>query len=77
VRFEPAQQPEERIDRFARRIYGTEKGGTVEGVLAANPGLADAVRAHPNLAIDGDTSVAVPDVETRPATPHVRPWGEL
>jgi phage tail protein X len=30
----------ERIDRIARAIYGTELGGTVEALLAANPGLA-------------------------------------
>ena len=33
-------EEEERLDRIARRLYGTERGGTVEALLAANPGLA-------------------------------------
>lgn len=30
----------ERIDRIAKRIYGTEQGGSVELLWTANPGLA-------------------------------------
>ena len=30
----------ERLDRVARAELGTERGGTVESVLALNPGLA-------------------------------------
>lgn len=30
----------ERLDRIARQLYGTEKGGTVEVLLDANPGLS-------------------------------------
>lgn len=30
----------ERLDRIARKVYGTEKGGTVEVLLDANPGLS-------------------------------------
>ena len=30
----------ERIDRIARRIYGSEQGGAVEQLWSANPGLA-------------------------------------
>lgn len=31
----------ERIDRIALVLYGSERGGTVELLWAANPGLAD------------------------------------
>ncbi|QRE76140.1 tail protein X [Methylobacterium aquaticum] len=34
------QTDRERIDRIAGRLYGTATGGTVEALLAANPGLA-------------------------------------
>lgn len=34
------EQDQERIDRIAGRLYGTARGGTVEALLAANPGLA-------------------------------------
>lgn len=30
----------ERLDRIAKAIYGSERGGVVEALLAANPGLA-------------------------------------
>ena len=30
----------ERIDRIAFKLYGSERGGTVELLLASNPGLA-------------------------------------
>ena len=30
----------ERLDRVAQELYGTERGGTVEALLLANPGLA-------------------------------------
>ena len=30
----------ERIDRIARRLYGSERGGAVEQLWDANPGLA-------------------------------------
>lgn len=45
----------ERIDRIARAIYGTERGGTVEALLDANAGLA----AHGVIVPEG-TVIAVP-----------------
>ena len=30
-----------RLDRIARELYGTERGGTIEALLDANPGLAE------------------------------------
>jgi phage tail protein X len=30
----------DRLDRICRSNYGSERGGTVESVLAVNPGLA-------------------------------------
>ncbi|WP_456013778.1 tail protein X [Methylorubrum populi] len=34
------EQDQERIDRIAGKLYGTARGGTVEALLLANPGLA-------------------------------------
>ena len=31
----------DRLDRIARRAYGTEHAGNVEKILEANPGLAE------------------------------------
>lgn len=66
---EPALHPSERIDRFARRIYGSEQGGTVEALLDANPGLATVA-----LAIPGGTLIEVPDIDPQEAEPQLRPW---
>lgn len=35
------EQDRERIDQIAGKLYGTAHGGTVEALLAPNPGLAD------------------------------------
>lgn len=35
-----AGEDTERLDRIARKLYGSEQGGTVEFLLGANPGLA-------------------------------------
>ena len=67
---ETVNQPSERIDRLARRIYGTERGGTVEALLVANPGLVDLCPIIP-----GGTVIAhIPDVDLSPADPIVKPW---
>ena len=59
-----------RIDHLARRVYGTEKDGTVEAILAANPGLATS-----GLTLPVGTKVIIPD--RPPATAvaaAVNPW---
>ena len=61
---------EERLDVLARRLYGSERGGTVEALLAANPGLA----AEGPFVPAGRT-VAVPRRDPAPRIlPVVNPW---
>lgn len=36
----------ERVDRLAKRLYGTEQNGNVEALLAANPGLSAIAARH-------------------------------
>ena len=64
----------ERIDRLALRLYGTERGGRVEALLAANPGLA-ALAARNAGFLPRGTVVSVP-APPRPAPnpAFVRPW---
>jgi phage tail protein X len=66
---ETVRQPHERLDRLARRIYGTEQGGTVEALLAANPGLAEA-----GLNVAGGLIIKTPDVDLTPPDQTVKPW---
>ena len=66
---ETVLNPFERLDRLARRIYGTEQGGTVEALLAANPGLADA-----GLNVAGGLTVETPEVDLTPPDQTVKPW---
>lgn len=49
----------ERIDRLAKRLYGTEQRGTVELLLAANPGLA-ALAMHRSGYLPRGTVINVP-----------------
>lgn len=61
---------EERLDRVAKRLYGTERGGTVELLLAANPGLAEIGPLLPR-----GTRIVVPQrPATKPNTAYTRPW---
>ena len=64
----------ERIDRLARRLYGSERGGTLEALLAANPGLA-ALALRNGCFLPRGTMIAVP-LPTAPApNPALtRPW---
>ncbi|PIO98568.1 tail protein X [Pleomorphomonas carboxyditropha] len=57
-----------RLDQIAKLIYQTEKGGVVEALLSANPGLAGAAAS-----LQRGTVLQVPD---RPATTSTvtRPW---
>lgn len=60
----------ERLDRIARAYYGTERGGTVEALLDANPGLADLGAIVPEA-----TAIDIPaEVETKPATTFTYAW---
>lgn len=64
----------ERVDRLARRLYGTERGGTLERLLAANPGLAARAIEQAGYLPRG-TVVEVP--LPAPAAPNpalTRPW---
>jgi len=60
---------EERLDRIARAIYGSERGGTVEALLEANPGLA----AHGPF-VPGGTVIEVPPAPEPVVATVVRPW---
>lgn len=62
---------EQRLDRVAEAIYGTETGGTVEALLAANPGLAAL-----GLFLPRRTIVQVPARPVPPPNPaYLRVWG--
>jgi phage tail protein X len=58
-----------RLDQIAKLIYQTEKGGVVEALLAANPGLAGIAGAVPR-----GTVIAVPDRPAVTTTGYTRPW---
>lgn len=60
----------ERLDRIARTLFGSERGGTVEALLAANPGLAGL-----GFLLLRGTVVVVPVLPERRVDPAlVRPW---
>lgn len=60
---------DDRLDRVASEIYGTEQGGTVEALMKANPGLADNA-----LRVPAGTILAVPEFVDTSALDVVRPW---
>lgn len=60
----------ERLDRIARDLFGSKRGGTVEALLTANPGLADR-----GFILPRGTVVMVPVLPERTVDPAlVRPW---
>ena len=60
----------ERLDRIAKKLYGSEQTGTVEALLLANPGLAD----HGAIISEG-TLINVPlKVETPSTKEYVLAW---
>jgi phage tail protein X len=59
----------ERIDRIARKIFGSERGGTTEALLDANPGLAAL-----GLAVPEGTVLAVPIVPEKPSATYQLAW---
>lgn len=60
---------DERLDRVAKAIYQTEREGTMELLLDANPGLAAFGPIVPR-----GTVLAVPARRIVPTSSFVRPW---
>lgn len=63
----------ERIDRLAKRLYGTEQDGTLEALLNANPGLAELALAN-GCYLPFGTLVNVPEKPVPEAAKINRPW---
>ena len=59
----------ERLDRIARALYGSERGGTVEALLDANPGIADLP-----VILPAGTVLAVPERVVGGPAGYVLPW---
>lgn len=60
----------ERIDRIALLLYGTEREGTVELLLAANPGTSTIGPFLPR----GTVLVVPPRPPAKPNPNYQRPW---
>ena len=60
----------DRIDRIARKVYGSERDGAVERLLDANPGLA---AAAPDGWLAEGTAILAPPVPVA-ADDTVRVW---
>lgn len=58
-----------RLDTIAKAIYGTERTGTVEALLSANPGLGAL-----SLMVPRGTVIAVPDRPVAASAGYTRPW---
>lgn len=63
------KNPQDRLDRVARREYGTEQGGTVEALFDANPGLASK-----GFNLTAVHEIDAPEVEIKEAADIQRPW---
>ena len=64
----------ERIDRLAKRLYGTEQNHNVEALLDANPGLAAIAARHSGHLPRGTViDVPAPSISTV-NTALTRPW---
>ena len=59
----------ERIDRIAKLLYGSERGGAVERLWAANPGLASF-----GAFIPVGTVIRVPAATIVSTSAFVPPW---
>lgn len=66
-------QDSERLDRIARDLYGSERGGTTEGLLTANRRLSGDLKDP-----EGDTAfgtiLSVPQAPETDEEEIVRPW---
>jgi phage tail protein X len=58
-----------RLDTIAEAIYGTERTGTVEALLSANPGLGVL-----SLLVPRGTVIVVPDRPVAASSGYTRPW---
>jgi len=63
----------ERIDRIARDLYGSERGGTVEGLLGANRRLSGDMKT-PTGDVGFGTILSVPEAPDAPDETPTRPW---
>ena len=64
----------ERVDRVAKRLYGSERGGTLEALLAANPGLSELALSQVGYLVRG-TELEVPTEPAPEPNPALkRPW---
>lgn len=68
------EQDFERVDRLARRLYGNERGGALERLLAANPGLAALAAGNAGSLPRGTVVVVPAPAPTAPDPAYVRPW---
>ncbi|WP_150522781.1 tail protein X [Roseibium sediminis] len=66
-------EPEERLDRIAKALYGFEGNRAVERLLEANPELADTAFGPTGFVTFG-TILAVPEPLEAEAEQIVRPW---
>lgn len=57
-----------RLDVLTKAVYGSERDGCLEALLAANAGLAD-----DPFVVEGAT-IVVPPKPAPPAAPIVNPW---
>ena len=63
------EEETERLDRIAKALYGSERGGTIEALLNANPGLAALGPLIPR-----GTRIDVPERPAPPEPSLTRPW---
>ncbi|EFO31692.1 hypothetical protein TRICHSKD4_2779 [Roseibium sp. TrichSKD4] len=69
----PVRERQERLDRIAKALYGSEGNKAVERLLEANPELPDTAFGPTGFVTFG-TILAVPEpMEAAPET-IVRPW---
>lgn len=64
----------ERLDRVAKRLYGSERGGTLEGLQAVNVGLSALAGSRSGYLARG-TEIEVPTAPATVPNPALtRPW---
>ncbi len=67
-------EDEERLDRAARRLYGSERSGSVERLLAGNPGLAALAIAGGGYLPRGTLITVLPRPQPAPNPAFTRAW---
>jgi hypothetical protein len=63
----------ERIDRIARDLYGSERGGSAEALINANRRLSGTMK-NPSGDVAFGTILSVPEAPEAPDETPVRPW---